>query len=612
MLIFLLLSPFVIAIPEPRAASWSTKTFGPDGPWNAVEVTIGASKQKIALYPGHAFHSVIISTDYCRLNTTFSHCDAGNYSTANADFSEGPILFRTLAQEWMTGVPVAGNGTHMLLDKIDLGFKDDNTDITTDASFAVITDSDQMLTLPDGTHYPGFVGCLSLGAPTPNQTFAQILGVPLSSSIIPWDLSQRGTTASASFGLHLGCGISSARVPGSLLWGGYDRNRIAGPVTTLDGDFNTPLLLKDIAITTIKGASPFSLPSGPKSKSIPGLLAKGNSSLAASPGLPVIIDPCSPYLSLPKSTCDAIASFLPVTYSPSLGLYLWDVSSPRTLIIPTSASALSFTFTSLTPKTNQKDFTIHIPFPHLSLTLSPPLSPPSTNGLPTLYFPCSTSSGTGSSVLGRAFLQDTFLAANWEAKKTFLAQAPGPGVQKAGVDAVGIDRRDASLQGGGGEKEWIASWEGFWNVLSEGQANGTEGVLGGSGKEDGGGDGGLSTGAKAGIGVGVGIVLGVVAVCGVGGVWWWRRLKKNKVIDKEVVTSGGGPWWSGGKRDSSDGGRPAEVAGTSVKDLMNMPVEVDGFQVDKRRTLAEMDGSGRKSLGRYGRHRSKLPIYELA
>ncbi|KAK0750706.1 hypothetical protein B0T18DRAFT_339842, partial [Schizothecium vesticola] len=277
-----------------------------------------------------------------------------------------------------------------------------------------------MLAYPDGTRYPLFAGCLSPGAPDVNQTFGRgddSNAGPINGTIIPWHLANTAITPSSSFGLHLGSAVASARVPGSLHWGGYDRNRVVGPVLTIDGDLSTPILLKDISLTTIRGASPF--PSG--AKSIPDLLSPNNATLAAAPGLPVLLDPCSPYLTLPPSVCANIASHLPVMFSPRLGLYLWDVASPSYLPLVSSAAALSFT---LLGRDNTRPLTIHVLFSHLNLALTAPLSP---TGAPVPYFPCFTG---GASVLGRAFLQDAFLGAVWEKPgRVWVAQAPGSNIQ---------------------------------------------------------------------------------------------------------------------------------------------------------------------------------------
>ncbi len=88
---------------------------------------------------------------------------------------------------------------------------------------------------------------------------------------------------------------------------------------SLSGDLGTPLTLQGITLHVVDGTSPF--PSLAKGGATPNLLAQGNSSIPTA-GLPVRIDPCSPYLTLPRSTYNAIASHLPVSYNASLGLYL--------------------------------------------------------------------------------------------------------------------------------------------------------------------------------------------------------------------------------------------------------------------------------------------------
>lgn len=574
--------------------TWSRKAYGPDGPWNAVEVSVGGP-DKIALFPGRMWHTFLISSDYCALNTSVAHCDAGTVSTARDSVLKSKIQFKPPAQEYMAGIQVVGNGSRMFLDTLDL-----QGHAVSDAALGII--DSQMLAYPDGTHSPIFTGCLSVGAPEPIQTFGQETGPPLNSSIIPWALTRGGVTPSSSFGLHIGSAASGARIPGSLVFGGYDRNRVLGTVLSLSGDISKPALLKDIGITVIRGASPFSTPQSTLAR---GLLAANNETLSASPGLPITLDPCSPYITLPRSVCDNIASHLPVTYSSALGLYLWDTASPRYRLVVSSASALSFTFLG---GSNTQNLTIHVPFRHLNLTLLPPLAP-----APTPYFPCFTG-GTGASVLGRAFFQDAFLGSNWETASVFLAQAPGPNIQP-GTSAASIARQDRSIVSGG--NDWETSWEGFWAQLTPAQANGTVefqtpvgGGGGGAGGTDegagpvggmtGGGE-GMSTGVK--IGLGVGIALGVVAVAG--GVWIWKKRQTkdaaaNKQEESETRLGEGN-----GGYDNSDvkkaswakgGWTPVEMLGTSTKDAPKYVAEVDA---------AERGWRG----SRFGRHNGS--VYEL-
>jgi hypothetical protein len=368
---------------------------------------------------------------------------------------------------------------------------------------------------------------------------------------------------------------------GSLLYGGYDRNRVVGRVLPLEGDLSTPVNLLDISIRVIAGHSPFeSLPGGTTDNPDPdnqlvatGLLAQGNSSIPTA-GLPVLLDPCNPYLSLPKSTCDAIAAHLPITYNPAIGLYLWNTSSPRYSRIVASASTLSFTIKGK----STEPLTIHVPFRHLNLTLSEPFS--SAGGGPggdVPYFPCSAygegAAGTGVYSLGRAFFQDAFLGVNWENNAMWLAQAPGPNVPDE-VDAVEVMPGDTVVAAGDGD--WEGSWEGFWSVLKAEEADGTapvdvtdEGETGGGGGGGGAsesegvgeGEGGLSVGAMAGIGVGA--ALGGLALIGVAVLFWCRRRKKTTGLtppSPEGLEISPAPPPSNGDGDM---GTPAEVDGAA-------------------------------------------------
>ncbi|KAK3395136.1 aspartic peptidase domain-containing protein [Podospora didyma] len=541
-LVSLLLSP-VAAVIYPRPQAWSTKTFGPDGPWNAVEVAID-SQAKIALFPGRMWHTVVLTTDYCALNAPVAHCEAGTYNAARVTSSIG---WRPPPQELMAGIEVRGDSAGQFLGNVDVGFS-----TVRSASFVMI--DSQMLVYPDGQGYPAFAGCLSLGAPG-NQTFSRGSGMPpINGTMIPAELAKGGLVSSASVGMHIGSAAFSAKMAGSLYWGGYDRNRIVGDILTIDGEeISTPRLLKDISIQVVKGSSPFNFTSNQQA----GLLANNNASIT-SPGLPVVVDACSPYLTLPKSTCDSIAAYLPVTYVPSLGLYTWNTNDPKYAQIVNSPSVLSFTFIG---QTNTQTITINVPFKHLNLTLAPPLVPSS---IP--YFPCFTG-GTGTYVLGRAFLQDAFFGVNWDTRKSWLAQAPGPNIQ-IGSDAQPINPTDVAISKSA--NDWLTSWDGFWTELTPAQVSDTPPPASSSSSSSNSNNNGpgdaqrqntgntepMSVASKAGIAVGA--VAGFLLLLGAG-IFLWRRAVKHR--DDITDPSGpGGVGYIGGSREIPYG--TAEVAGT--------------------------------------------------
>ncbi|KAK8085531.1 hypothetical protein PG997_006802 [Apiospora hydei] len=508
----------VSATTNPVEAKWSPNAYGPDGPWPAVEVLVGGD-QKIALYPGREFESFLLTTDYCTYNASVA-CQAaaaGLYSqmgssTRTATGSDGGVQYLS-PPNYMLGLPVKShkNLSHWV-DKVDFN---EGSGAVPNVSMALLAES--FATYPDGQWYPLTVGCLGLGAPeTINQTFSS--GSVSNASLIPGNLFERGRVESNSFGMHIGSAAAgSAKVSGALHFGGYDQNRVVGKILTSSGDYNRETTLKDIAIRVVDGSSPWSFGAAQE-----GLLTQGNSSMGSN-GIYVHVDGCSPYLSLPKSTCDAIAKHLPVTYNEGLGLYTWNTDDAKYTQIVNSASALEFSFYG---SSNTDRVPISVPFRHLNLTLDTPLV-----SSPRPYFPCFTGSDTYT--LGRAFLQDAFVGANWGSKTWFMAQAPGPNVPPSNVvKFAGSDATSITAS----KNDWKESWSTAWTALTPDEAAGSTAVKppndpngSNNNNQTDADSSGLSTGGKAGIGVGVGVgALGVIAACAF--LWFRRRQRAKKGV----------------------------------------------------------------------------------
>jgi hypothetical protein len=406
------------------------------------------------------------------------------------------------------GLGVSGAKATSWVDSMDL---QGDAGTVTNVSMALLDKS--FASYPDGSWYPLSVGCLGIGAPgSASQTLLTDSGSTVDANLIPGYLSDHGTTGSNSFSMHIGS--ASPSMPGSLYFGGYDKNRVVGDVISAQGDYNKDITLQDISIQVVDGASPFDF-----GMSQTGLLAQGNSSIGTG-GIQAHIDGCTPYLSLPASTCSAIASHLPVTYNAKLGLYTWNTEDPKYSQIVNSASALSFTFLGAT----NTEVSISVPFPHLNLTLTPPLV--STNQQ---YFPCFT--GSDQYTLGRAFLQDAFVGANWGSNTWWLSQAPGPDVPSPNVVELGSTDTTISASG----NDWKESWSGSWVVLTQAEVSASASVaaptpitttaaaagstsvsvngIGNVNSTSGSGTGGLSTDAQAGIGAGVGVA-GLTGILG--------------------------------------------------------------------------------------------------
>ncbi|CAG9989917.1 unnamed protein product [Clonostachys byssicola] len=492
----LTVSTFILAAladTNPKEVLWSDKTFGPDGPWRAVKTNIGG--KEINLFPGTNWETWLIEDDYCGDGTCYAS-EAGTHNRNNSG-KTGNIGASSDFDYFQLGMNVEGGDDSIrYVDDIEI-----NGVTVTNASLALIKSPNSKVKYP-GTTAPFFAGCLSVGSRGGSYQYlaSSVKGDgQVKVSMPPGFLWDQGYTPSNSFGLHIGS--VEPDLAGSLWYGGYDRNRVVGDSITNERDFKDPVTtLQDIEIDVINGKSPFDFNS---TKS--GLLAQGNSSMPNE--FKVMIDGCSPYLTLPKTTCDNIASHLPVTFNKTLGLYLWNTSSEKYKEIVPSATALSFSFTS---GGNSNPIKIRVPFMHLNLTLTAPLV-----DTPTQYFPCHVNEG-GKYVLGRAFLQDAFLGANWDlgVNKWWLAQAPGPKVP-ATSNVVQIATTDTTIRKG--DTSWEDSWKGVWKDVDTTNENNST-------TNDGNGGGGLSTGAKAGIGAGVGVV-GCLLI--LGAVYFWKRRQES-------------------------------------------------------------------------------------
>ena len=504
-------SPFLLLI--------SPNSYGLDGPWHAISIQLGTPPQTLDVYPAGIWESVILAKQAC---STFSStlCGTGglfdpsisdSYDNTSIEFAQhsdatpdpdGVMIYTGVKNDVMDTLSLLGTG-------LAVGG-------ATVPNLSIGLYSSLYMTYPDGNHYPLQLGFLSLG-PRVNQTFE-----PINASLIPGAVMEQGRINSNSYGMHVGS--AALKLPLSLWLGGYDALRLSGPVSTqqVNEDFDLEIDLFDIGIGVESGASPFPYASRQ------GILSDGNTSITGT--LPVLIDPASPYLSLPNSTCASITRDLPVTYQAGYGLYFWNTTDPRYARITTSPSYLSFTFRlSRSTASTDGNVTIKVPFQLLNLTLDVPLI-----STPTSYFPCQTPLSGQLYTLGRAFLQAAFIGVNWGNQyngEWYLAQAPGPNIPTlpSGVPFGSTVSSPPS-------NDWADTWKGYWTPLPTSSASNSAAsrpastsistIIPSPSPGSSSGRGGLSDGAKAGIGGGI----AVAALIAIGAaVFLIRKRRTNPV-----------------------------------------------------------------------------------
>ncbi|QGA14115.1 hypothetical protein EYB26_001768 [Talaromyces marneffei] len=493
----------------PYGMTWSTDTYGPDGPWNAISVEIGTQWQSIALYPGGNWESTILLPTLCTNTSISSKCYAGDAGIYNADDSLTWDI--TTIQQ-----PPDGNWQ-----KYTMGFADDvpvyasaqraMDTITlwngvTVPHVSLIGISEGYQTYPGGQNYPLEVGVLSLGANEPNQTFSVNDTHAVEANFVTGWLYESRRIPSYSYGMHIGS--AAQKIPGSLVLGGYEIARALGNVSSQPyNGTKFPIQLLDIGIGVVTGDSPWN------SSNITNLLAPGNTTLQRQRqqqqqerGTKVLVTGADPYLYLPQSTCEKITSHLPVTYNSSLGLYFWNTKDIQYHKIVKSPSYLSFTFAANASRDTNSNITIKVPFALLNLKLEAPLVAESTP-----YFPCMGTANGPTDVLGRAFLQAAFVGVNWTPKRGdgnwFLAQAPGPGYSRSLSESnvIRIHETNETIIGSIAPS-WEETWMDHWTPLNNtDNSTFTESESSGSG-------GGISSDLITIIGATVGGVVGLVVL----------------------------------------------------------------------------------------------------
>ncbi|KAG9189114.1 hypothetical protein G6011_05982 [Alternaria panax] len=510
-------------------APWSDKKYGPDGPWQAVKITVGGNDTtlKIAgqnhadldVYPGGAYETFVFGSSACEPYPGSLCGDAGTWE---------PDVGATGRIQWQPTVEETSFG--LLAGPVNYTARALTIGGTTVWNVSIQHTNTGNITNFGGELAGMRLGYLGLGAQDKVQTFTgddNVAGYGLSYNLYSGKLYTDGVIGSYSYLLHVGS--AAFDYPGSLVFGGYNKGRVIGPLTSFRDSDKVDLL--DIGIGVEHGDSPFEV------DSMQNLLVTNTGETGISQK--VQIDPRSPYLFLPDNTCEGLAKVLPIAYDTTTGYFLWKTDDPAFKTIVTSSAYLSFTFP---PGSGASlNVTIKVPFALLNLTLDTPIV-----DKPTPYFPCHAYTPEPENEndhfrLGRAFLQAAYMGRNWASQMTWLGQAPGPGATSQGLgdQLTEIEDGATTLEYWDSEKTnyFNQSWAGHWSVVDSvkpSSPNDTDVNTASNPKVA---AKGLSTGAKTGIGVGA--ALAWLAIMVVGIFLWRRRNREEKVVPNDYLHSPG-------------------------------------------------------------------------
>lgn len=210
-------------------------------------------------------------------------------------------------------------------------------------------------------------------------------------------LYETNQTPSISYGYTAGNKYRNNGVFGSLVFGGYDQNRFEATNLTFPfySDISRDLLVNVQAIKTeVSGTTSTNL--------LPG------GSIAA------FIDSTTPWLWLPKSACAAFEDAFGITYNSEYDLYLVNDTLHTTL----SNANYNVTFTLGPEATGGQTIDIVFPYGAFDLTIDYPyISDPNTS----YYFPLKRADNDTQFTLGRTFLQEAYLIADYQRENFTVA-----------------------------------------------------------------------------------------------------------------------------------------------------------------------------------------------
>jgi hypothetical protein len=209
------------------------------------------------------------------------------------------------------------------------------------------------------------------------------------------NLKSQGHIPSLSYGYTAGAPYRFGGVFGNLTLGGYDEALFVPNNLTINFSATGSDLTVDVeAITVTSG--------GGKSQVLS----------SASSSFPAFIDSSMPYLYLPTSICQKFEEAFSLTFDSATQLYLVN-DALHTQLVAKNASVI---FT-LTNSTSQALVNITFPYAAFDLTASSPLVQNSTR-----YFPLKRAKDNTQVILGRTFLQETYLIADYERSQFSIHQ----------------------------------------------------------------------------------------------------------------------------------------------------------------------------------------------
>ncbi|KAH7014565.1 aspartic peptidase domain-containing protein, partial [Microdochium trichocladiopsis] len=356
---------------------------GNDGPWSTFDIRVGTPEQYIRVLVSTASPQTMVALDS-------DGCSEAVFGTMPPDcaVSRGGLFNINESSSW-TDVGLHGiNGNGVGLEA-NLGY-------VQRAQFGLET-------LGLGLYGPSFENQTVAGIATPSPFYLGILGLngqPVnfttlgnySSPSLLTTLKEQNKIPSLSWSYTAGAGYRLKQVYGQLIFSGYDTSRFTpnSASFSMAGDVTRDLVVVLQSISYSGSSS--------------------TDQLLGSP-IDIYIDSTDPHIWLPQTACEAFEAAFGLTLDGESGLYLVNDSHHETLLDENA----QVTFRISDVKGGGEGVAIRLPYAAFDLVAENPLVSGEGNAS-ARYFPLKRAANETQYTLGRTFLQEAYLSADYERK----------------------------------------------------------------------------------------------------------------------------------------------------------------------------------------------------
>ncbi|KAI9740178.1 MAG: hypothetical protein M1834_004756 [Cirrosporium novae-zelandiae] len=359
---------------------------GDDGPWSSFAAAVGNPLQSVRLLPSSGESSIwVILPEGCYYSDVNCSNLRGNefFTNESSTWQQKGLFDLEISEEKLLGY--SGNGLYGF-DNLSLGWQDDNSNtlnLTHQVIAGIATDDFYIGTLPLNPRAVNFTNF-----DDPQTSMLQTLR---DNQMIP----------SVSWGYTAGAYNEGAY--GSLILGGYDATRFTPNNLSIpfSGDSSRDHVIAIESITSN---------------------ATSSSLLSLLDSIYAYIDTTVNHIWLPISVCEAFESTFGLVYDNTTDLYLVDNYTHAKLL--SSNPTITFTLGAYLSSTETVD--IVFPYSSFDLIASDPLVSNTTR-----YFPLRRADNDTEYTLGRAFLQNAYMIADYDRGNFSISQTLFPNASVA-------------------------------------------------------------------------------------------------------------------------------------------------------------------------------------